>query len=317
MSYTYAIQPPAGFGLLPMPTIGMRKRAAVPERTRLPGQIERPKVSMSVPQTAPTVPGSSVQTKRPQPAKPQQVSWWDMLWARKPETQIIQERYGKPGGPAGGVQPTPQNREQRSSQPQSSRPPAQGAVNQPPAASKPGEYDIFSRMRDIWDFIKHGMTLLWYRSGARKGTLTPKQWKSFQASASALGKNRTLSDLYNSWYGTEGPQRFNRFSQLGNVATDLQHLHAMKNLGYAGARSYINKNKLDYSRLKGTVDYLKRYGHINDADYHKYLTALGVTSGNYWDAVKSGWNYIRTPKQQNRRPNVIHQVGDWVAENFQ
>ena len=145
-------------------------------------------------------------------------------------------------------------------------------------------YGLSNRLSDIWDFIKHGMRMLWYRKGMKAGTLTPEQWKAVQESAASLGNNRTFKDAYKLWYGKDrGEQEFHRISGLQGVTNNMPHLYKLRDMFQGGttiksildAKKYWKDNKLNRDSLQSTLDYGKKYGYVSDDDYSKYSDNLG------------------------------------------
>ena len=117
----------------------------------------------------------------------------------------------------------------------------------------------------------------------KEGTLTPEQWKRVQESASSLGSNRTLQDLYGLWYGKEkGAEQFKRISGLAGVTQNMPHLYKLRDLfkdgmspgAISAGRNYWKENNLNLDDLKSTLDYGKQYGYVTDDDYKNYTSNL-------------------------------------------
>lgn len=162
-------------------------------------------------------------------------------------------------------------------------PVAQQQADPQPQPQQQTSYGLGDRLSDIWSFIKNGLTMLWHRRGMKEGTLTPEQWRSVQESATALGNNRTLKDLYKWWNGDQqGEEKFKRISGLAGVTQNMPHLYKLRDTFKGGvnpssllaARNYWKENNLDPRGLRSTLDYGKQYGYLSDKDYDEYTSNL-------------------------------------------
>lgn len=153
--------------------------------------------------------------------------------------------------------------------------------------------DIFDRFRDIWNFIRHGLTLLWYKKGAMAGTLSNDQWKSFQNAAQGLANNRTFKDVHGWWYGGNNKDAWGKYEGLPQASVNLQHLHNLKKHyeanGVAGVQGYYDRNKgLSSKGLQGTLDWAKKYGYMNEEDHKKYSSMLPWSDPNTFKGRVAG-----------------------------
>ena len=165
--------------------------------------------------------------------------------------------------------------------------------------------DIFDRFRDIWNFIKHGLTLLWYKGRARTGNLNNEQWNRFQEAAQGLANNRTFKDVHGWWYGKDADEKWKKWGYLGTAARDLKHLHRLRAIAEKTSndpnalQGYYKRKKVSSESLKNTIDYFKKYHGATDDDF-KGVTDLkldavnpNATAGWFargWNGIKKVWN---------------------------
>lgn len=199
--------------------------------------------------------------------------------------------------------------------------PTQTAPSAPTSGAPARGYDIFDRFRDFWNFIKHGVTLLWYKGRAAKGQLTPQEWKNFQEASHGMANNKTLRDVYKFWYGPQATQKFQRFSQLGTVADTLPHVFSLKknwetynDRGRLRAhyQNLRDTKGLTPEKLRTTLGYARRFGDMSEADYRHYTDVLPVLTEQN-QAVgfsKAVGNKLR------RIPYIgpaINRVSNWIS----
>lgn len=222
MSYTYAIQPPAGLGLLQVScTFGHRKEASkYPYLTKLaqglgtggpPGDKANPTREENTVDDPPKQTPGAVASTPPSvapPAAPAPGAPPPTPTPTPPATPRVNPQ-ANPGVKAQNVGGTPQN------------------ATAPAAPQQ--SYGLFNRFSDIFNFIKHMWTMLKYRSGARAGTLKDNEWAEFQDAAKGLGNNRTFKDIHNLWWGSkEGAERWKKYEGLHDFTKALPAMHRTK-----------------------------------------------------------------------------------------